>query len=245
MNRRGRISRFSAFSGESAFYDTLNCCICNCCICNGLYWRTVTEESNIGADSISPAFVQAWEQGAGKPPSVAIRSLHNIINRYLAVTRPYEAEELSGANIDIICYLVCNSDHDVFPQDVERHFGITRSTSCRVLGLMERKGLIVRKPVPKDARLKKIVLTDKARNINDALRSNAIDMERLLLQGLNEDDIRGFMRVLDVMQTNLVRTGMLGDESRYSSLALREEADEPRMPSRDESQEDEKGRKSK
>lgn len=199
----------------------------------------MTEESNIGTDPIDPAFVQAWEQGTGKPPSVAIRSLHNIINRYLAVTRPYEAEELSSANIDIICYLVRNSDRDVFPQDVERRFGITRSTSCRVLGLMERKGLIVRKPVPKDARLKKIILTDKARSINDALHSNAVDMERLLLQGLSENDIRGFMRVLDVMQTNLVRTGMLGDESRYSSLALREKTNEPQTASRNESQEDE------
>ncbi len=207
----------------------------------------MTEESNNETNSINPVFAQAWEQGSCKPPSVAIQSLHNIINRYLAVTRPYEAEGLSGVNIDIICYLVRNVDRDVFPQDVERRFGITRSTSCRVLGLMERKGLIVREPVPQDARLKKIVLTDKARNINDALHSNAVAMERLLLHGLSDDDIRGFMHTLDVMQTNLVRTGMLGDENRYSSLALHEETDEPRMSSRDESQEDEKekGRKSK
>ena len=207
----------------------------------------MTEESNNETDPINPVFAQAWEQGSCKPPSVAIQSLHNIINRYLAVTRPYEAEGLSGVNIDIICYLVRNVDRDVFPQDVERRFGITRSTSCRVLGLMERKGLIVREPVPQDARLKKIVLTDKARNINDALHSNAVAMERLLLHGLSDDDIRGFMHTLDVMQTNLVQTGMLGDENRYSSLALHEETDEPRMSSRDESQEDEKekGRKSK
>ena len=34
------------------------------------------------------------------------------------------------------------------------------------------------------------------------------------------DEIREFMHVLDVMQTNLVSTGLIGDESRYSSLAL-------------------------
>ena len=37
-------------------------------------------------------------------------------------------------------------------------------------------------------------------------------MESILLQGLNDDDIRQFMHVLDVMQSNLVETGMIGDE---------------------------------
>ncbi len=75
----------------------------------------------------------------------------------------------------------------IFPQDVERRFGITRSTSSRVLALMERKGLIVRESVPRDARLKKIVLTDKSRDIAEALRANAVAMEGILLQGLSDD----------------------------------------------------------
>lgn len=194
---------------------------------NDLHWRIVTTEANMEVDPVNPAFAKAWEQGICKPPSVAIRTLHNVINRYLAVTRPREAEGLSGANIDIICYLARHADCDVFPQDVERRFGITRSTSSRVLSLMERKGLVVRKPVPQDARLKKIVLTDKARGINDALHSNAVAMEALLLQGLTDDEIRGFMHTLDVMQTNLIQTGAIGNENRYSSLALHaEEIDE-------------------
>ena len=35
---------------------------------------------------------------------------------------------------------------EIFPQDVERRFGITRSTSSRVLALMERKGLSCANP---------------------------------------------------------------------------------------------------
>lgn len=49
-----------------------------------------------------------------------------------------EVESLSGGNIDIITFLARHSEQ-VFPQDVERRFGITRSTSSRVLALMERK----------------------------------------------------------------------------------------------------------
>ena len=181
---------------------------------------SVNDIQNDGTASVNPAFTEAWDRGACKPPSVAIRSLHNVINRYLAVTRPMEVESLSGGNIDIITFLARHSEREIFPQDVERRFGITRSTSSRVLALMERKGLIVRESVPRDARLKKIVLTDKSRDIAEALRANAVAMEGILLQGLSDDEIREFMHVLDVMQTNLVSTGLIGDESRYSSLAL-------------------------
>ena len=153
---------------------------------------------NDGTASVNLAFTEAWDRGACKPPSVAIRSLHNVINRYLAVTRPMEVESLSGGNIDIITFLARHSEREIFPQDVERRFGITRSTSSRVLALMERKGLIVRESVPRDARLKKIVLTDKSRDIAEALRANAVAMEGILLQGLSDDEIREFMHVLDV-----------------------------------------------
>jgi len=48
-------------------------------------------------------------------------------------------------------------------------------------------------------------------------------MERILLEGLEDDQIRQFMHVLDVMQTNLVKTGLIGDESRYPSLEIQEQ----------------------
>lgn len=69
----------------------------------------------------------------------------------------------------------------------------------------------------------KIVLTDKSRHIAEVLRDNAKNMERILLEGLEDDQIRQFMHVLDIMQTNLVKTGLIGDESRYPSLEIQEQ----------------------
>ena len=169
---------------------------------------SVNDIQNDGTASVNPAFTEAWDRGACKPPSVAIRSLHNVINRYLAVTRPMEVESLSGGNIDIITFLARHSEREIFPQDVERrlrHHPVDVGAECS--SLMERQRLIVRESVPRDARLKKIVLTDKSRDIAEALRTSAIAMEGILLQGLSDDEIREFMHVLDVMQTNLVSTG--------------------------------------
>lgn len=182
----------------------------------------VTTETTDATSSVSPQLIEIWENDRCKPPSVAIRTLHNVINRYLYVTRPEQVKDVSGGNIDIIVFLAHHKDEEIFPQDIERRFGVTRSTASRVLALMERKGLITRESVPRDARLKRIVLTDKSHAIAEALRDNAKQMEDKLLERLGDAEIRQFMYTLDVMQTNLVSTGAIGDENRYSRLDIDE-----------------------
>lgn len=142
-------------------------------------------------------------------PSIEIRSLHNMINRYLAATMPEEARIATGGNTHIIVYLERHEGQDIFQYDIEQRFSITRSTASRVLSLMEKKGLIERRSVDYDARLRKIVLTDKARAIATTLRDNASDMERVLLDGLDADDVGRLMGLLDRMKRNLAATGVL------------------------------------
>ncbi len=66
----------------------------------------------------------------------------------------------------IIGYLYREQDKDIFQRDVEAEFKISRSTTSSMLTLMEKKGLIVRQGVPGDARLKKLTLTEKARQLH-------------------------------------------------------------------------------
>ena len=145
-------------------------------------------------------------------PSIEIRSLHNMINRYLAVTMPQEARIATGGNTHIIVYLERHRDRDIFQYDIEQRFSITRSTASRVLGLMEKKGLIERRSVDYDARLRKIVLTDKARAIAEALRDNASRMEQVLLGGMSNAEVSQLLDLLDHMKRNLAATGMVGWE---------------------------------
>lgn len=62
-------------------------------------------------------------------------------------------------------------------------FSITRSTASRVLSLMEKKGLITRESVERDARVRKIVLTAQGEQIARDLRSDAALLENTLMQG--------------------------------------------------------------
>lgn len=146
------------------------------------------------------------------PVGVKVHGLNNLIGRYLKATMPEEAREATGGNGEIIVFLKRQEDegHEVYPQDLERRFGITRSTISRVLGLMERKELVERAAVSHDARLKRIVLTDKARAIERRLHDNAEGMEAVLLAGIPPEDLAAMHRCLEVMRENMLATGKVG-----------------------------------
>ena len=81
----------------------------------------------------------------------------------------------------IIGFLHHNSERDIFQRDIEAQFKISRSTTSSMLTLMEKKGLIMRLSVPGDARLKKLVLTERAEN----LHLQHMDKIRMLNEKIN------------------------------------------------------------
>ena len=72
-----------------------------------------------------------------------------------------------------------------------------------MLNNMEKNDLIQRVPVAEDARLKKIILTEKALLLNKNI-SNAIDsIENKLSDSLSLEEINTFYKVLDKIRNNL------------------------------------------
>ncbi len=74
-------------------------------------------------------------------------------------------DKVTGTHGFALGFLHRNKDRDIFQRDFEKEFDIRRSTASHILSLMEENGMITRESVPYDARLKKIVLTEKALNI--------------------------------------------------------------------------------
>ncbi|MBT1164212.1 MarR family winged helix-turn-helix transcriptional regulator [Bifidobacterium felsineum] len=120
--------------------------------------------------------------------SIEMRSLSKAVDRYLGESMPESARIATGGNAHIIIFLARNRGRDIYQHTIEQKFCITRSTASRVLTLMEKKGLIVREPVAHDARLKRIVLTDKADSIVADLKANGERVERLLVEGLSAEE---------------------------------------------------------
>ncbi|MGE4353992.1 MAG: MarR family winged helix-turn-helix transcriptional regulator [Oscillospiraceae bacterium] len=135
---------------------------------------------------------------------VELRSLNNLIRRYFEFSsHKKEVDSVTGNNGWIIGYLADNKGHDIFQKDIEDHFTITRSTASKVLSLMERKGLIQRLAVAQDARLKKIVLTEKAWDINKVMKKDSKEMDETLLRGFTEGEIEALISYIRRMKENI------------------------------------------
>lgn len=132
-----------------------------------------------------------------------IRTINNLIKRYLQNTKPAEFEESTGVHCWAIRYFYENRDKDVFQRDFESRFSIRRSTATNMLKLMEKNGFIIRKSVDYDARLKKIVLTDKAIEIHKNATQNIELLEQTIKSDISKDDLSTFYKVLDKIKTNL------------------------------------------
>lgn len=136
------------------------------------------------------------------------RSIHRLdiqIRRQLDTSVSHRSlESISGNNGFIIGFLVEHQDREVYQRDLEAAFGITRSTASKVIGLMERKGLVERKSVPHDARLKQLVLTDKAWSLSEAMAQDGKQMEKLLLKGFTDDEKATLTNYLARMRQNLM-----------------------------------------
>jgi DNA-binding MarR family transcriptional regulator len=133
-----------------------------------------------------------------------LKSLNNLIRRYFEFSsHKKEIESVTGNNGWIIGYLANNAEKDIYQRDIENHFTITRSTASRVLSLMEQKGLIQRQAVTQDARLKKIVLTDKALEIRAVMVEDSDKLERTLIKGFREEEIEALLSYLKRLKENI------------------------------------------
>ena len=68
---------------------------------------------------------------------------------------------------------------------------------------MEQKGLIVRVPVPEDKRLKKIVLTEKAKKCHLQVKKQIEQFHKELEEGISPQEKEQFLAVMDRIKENL------------------------------------------
>ena len=129
-----------------------------------------------------------------------IRTLSILIKRYIdgSATKQY-VDNLTGTHGWVIGYLYDNRDHDVYQRDLETQFSIRRSTATGILQLMEKNELILREPVESDARLKKLVLTEKALDIHKMVEEDRKRTEEQLTKDIDAQELAIFRKALKQM----------------------------------------------
>ena len=91
----------------------------------------------------------------------------------------------------------------MYQRDIEKEFRISGATATNTLQVMERNGLIVRKALDKDARLKRILITEEALQGHRRVEEQMDGMERRLTQGLSPEETAELHRMLDIVLDNL------------------------------------------
>lgn len=133
----------------------------------------------------------------------SVRTLNNLIKRDVEKSPVYRMERASGLHGWAIGYFYDHNHENVFQRDFEEHFSIRRSTASNMLRLMEENGLIERVRVEDDARLKRIVLTERAVQLHKMILEDIEKREQRLRNGISREELDSFFCVLDKIKANL------------------------------------------
>lgn len=135
-----------------------------------------------------------------------------IVKRYMDndASKSY-IEKMTGTHGWAVGFFYNNRDRDIFQKDFEKEFDIRRSTASNILSLMESNDLIKRESVPYDARLKKIVLTEKAIKSQCYVEEAFERLETKMKENISEAELRVFFSVLDKINSNLERNDINND----------------------------------
>ena len=133
-----------------------------------------------------------------------IRRVDNLIFRKInQFHRENEVEDVTPMHEWILSYLFWHRDEPIYQRDIEREFSITRSTVTNILQLMERKGYIERQSVPQDARLKRLVLTEKGACIREKTMQALHQTDEFVESLLTPEENAELLRLLNKLRKGL------------------------------------------
>lgn len=113
-------------------------------------------------------------------------------------------ETLTGVQGRVLHYILSQTnERDLFQKDIEEEFNLRRSTATGILQLMEKNGFLHREGVDYDARLKKIIVSEKGSEIQELADENIRILEAKLQQNISETDLKTFFKVMNQMSKNL------------------------------------------
>lgn len=139
------------------------------------------------------------------PVGRRIKIINNLMKRSMDKFFGQRPDRATLMHTWILGFLQNRQDagKDTFQKDIEAEFSINRSTTSEMLKLMCKNGMIARVPVDYDARLKKIVLTEKSLKFNQELSRKMNELDKILIKGLTESEVETFLKLCDKLIDNL------------------------------------------
>ncbi len=128
----------------------------------------------------------------GKKINILAKRIHRKIDKEVS---QYGMTAVQGR---ILGFIFHKSDKkDIFQKDIEEELDIRRSSVTSVLQLMEKNGYIKRVSVTEDARLKKIVMTERGLEVQRKVYDSIVNIEESIRNELSNDEIKTLVNLID------------------------------------------------
>lgn len=133
-----------------------------------------------------------------------VRTLDNMLMRNFACSvKESGLDELTVMHGWIIAYLYQNLEREIYQKDIESRFSIGRSTVTNILKLMEKKGYLLREPVDRDARLKRLRLTETGIQLHEDTQHLIELLDEKTIQGISQEELEVFTQVVYKLKQNI------------------------------------------
>jgi len=136
---------------------------------------------------------ESWEKEHGGAPVKCILDVSKNIRYFFDLAMAESG--LTSIQTRILGHLRHAEEEGrcVFQREIEDIFRIKRSSVTSVLQTLEKKGLIIRESIPEDARVKKLVLTEKAKKMQVCTYHALGNMEREMRSLFTEEEFKQFL----------------------------------------------------
>ena len=133
-----------------------------------------------------------------------IRILSNLINRKINQMVAEEEEMLTPHQGWVLNYMTQHREQDIMQRDIEKKFSIRRSTASHMLQLMEKNGYIQRISAPDDARMKKLIITDKGMEAQKRMQDRLCRFEEIFQSHISSEDLQHLKQLLKQLEENIL-----------------------------------------
>ena len=112
-------------------------------------------------------------------------------------------ETLTAHQSWVLDYLTLHRDQEIMQKDIEKKFSIRRSTASHMLQLMEKNGYILRISVPDDARMKKLIITEKGIEAQNRMKDRLCRFEEIFQSNISQKDLQYLKQLLKQLEKNI------------------------------------------
>ncbi|MGI6176657.1 MAG: MarR family winged helix-turn-helix transcriptional regulator [Christensenellales bacterium] len=136
-----------------------------------------------------------------------IEQMIEKINRIKMYHRSEDAKQQGGRGTGFVLTYLYYHGNQALPSELGQKMNVSTPRVTAILNELEARGLITRSISPEDRRNINVMLSDKGRQVVEERLSKQRKSIQLLVERLDEADVKAFLRVLDVLDSLMEERG--------------------------------------